>query len=489
MFLNVFFICIIGKTIDMKRIKELIGNFATPDQLVQRKLKIRNTDGVVIYNPDLTDSILLGELVKALERAETSKNITADDLLKSAVYVAESETGDDIDKAREAVLCGDAVVFVDGIKEYILVNLRKWDKRSIAEPPTSTVMRGPREGFIEDIKTNLSLIERRLKTPALAIEKLNIGRISNTAVAIVYLSNVVNPELVESIRTKLNKVDIDALVDSHYIQPLLEERPFSVFHQTGVSEKPDIIVSKLLEGRVAIIVDGSPMVVTIPFMLIEDYQSSEDYYERASLATFLRIIRMISVFFAILLPGLFVALQEFHYNIIPLRFLITVMTAVNGIPLSPLAEILFVILLFEIIREASVRMPRAVGMAMSIVGALVLGDTAVKAGIISSPAVMITALSSIALYTAPNQEGTLTLLRVAFTLLGGFGGLYFLLCGSLYLALYLCSLSGYGVPYLAPFAPFIKADLKDSFYRSSLLRMNQRPKSIKNVNNTRQGEM
>ena len=199
-------------------------------------------------------------------------------------------------------------------------------------------------------------------------------------------------------------------------------------------------------------------------------------------------MRLVSIFFAVLLPGFYVALQEYHYSMIPLRFLITVMTAVNGIPLPPLLEIMFVILLFEVIREASVRMPRAVGMAMSIVGALVLGETAVKAGIISSPAVMITALSSIALYVAPNQEGTLTLLRVAFTALGGLGGMYFMLVGMLYLVLYLCSMGGFGTPYLAPLAPFVPGDLKDSFYRASLLRMNERPKSIKNINPHRQKE-
>ena len=441
----------------------------------------------MLYNPDLTDSLLTGQIVRALEKCEDKKP-TADALLESVVYIAESEVIYDAAEVQKSILGGDAVVIVDGTDGYLICSVKKWDKRAIAEPPTSTVMRGPREGFIEDVKTNLSLIERRLKSPSLAVEKMTIGRLSQTTVALVYLADVAAPEVVNAVRDKLKKIDIDALTDSHYIQPYLEERPFSIFHQTGVTEKPDIVTAKLLEGRVAIVVDGSPMVVTVPFMVIEDYQSSEDYYERPSLSTFLRILRLVSIFFAVLLPGFYVALQEYHYSMIPLRFLITVMTAVNGIPLPPLLEIMFVILLFEVIREASVRMPRAVGMAMSIVGALVLGETAVKAGIISSPAVMITALSSIALYVAPNQEGTLTLLRVAFTALGGLGGMYFMLVGMLYLVLYLCSIGGFGTPYLAPLAPFVPGDLKDSFYRASLLRMNERPKSIKNINPHRQKE-
>ena len=471
----------------MERAKELLKPFASPELLVRRSFAVGSREAELIYNPDLANADLLSRLLVSIGdfRART---FTAADLMEKVICVAECFGESDVDKVREGLLDGDAALVVDGLDEILVINIRKWDKRAVAEPPTSTVMRGPREGFIEDLKTNLSLIERRLRTPALAIEKMKIGRQSNTAVAIVYLSSVAAPETVKEVRERLCKIDIDALIDSHYVQPLLEDKPFSIFHQTGVTEKPDIVVGKLSEGRVAILVDGSPMAITVPFMLVEDYHSSEDYYERSSLATFLRMVRFVSVFFAILLPGLYVALEQYHYSVIPLRFLITVMTAVNGIPLSPLSEIIFVIMLFEIIREASVRMPRAVGMAMSIVGALVLGDTAVKAGIISSPAVMITALSSIALYTAPNQEGTLTLLRVAFTLLGGFGGMYLLILGSLYLLVYLSTLQSFGVPYTAPFAPFIPSDMKDSVYRASLLRMSKRPKAIKNVNETRQGE-
>ncbi len=469
----------------MNNLKEIVNSFATPDLLVLRRIKSGKSKATIAYHPDLVDTLLLTELIKAVEISGKSE-INA--LFEKAVVIAESKLIFSDEEITEALLTGDAVIELDENTDVrVLCNIRKWDKRAIAEPPTATVMRGPREGFIEDLKTNLSLIERKLKTSMLAVERLTLGRVSKTSVAVVYLDEVVDKGVVAAVKKRLKKIELDGVIDSHYIQPLLEEKPHSIFHQTGVTEKPDIVAAKLLEGRVAVIVDGSPMVLTVPFMFIEDFQSSEDYYERASLATFLRLMRLISVFFSVLLPGLYVALQEYHYSMIPLRFLITVMTAVNGIPLSPLSEILFVILLFEIIREASVRMPRAVGMAMSIVGALVLGDTAVKAGIISSPAVMITALSSIALFAAPNQEGTFTLLRVAFTFLGGFGGMYFLIIGSLYLALYLCSLNGYGVPYTAPFAPLIKQDLKDSFYRVSLMRMENRPFSLGGKNKKRRG--
>ena len=287
-------------TIVMKRVEKLLSNFATPEILVNRSLEVAGRKSVLIYNPDLTDGELLSELVKSLFKVKRIKGL--DDLLSVSVAVTESKIESDEAKSQEAVLCGDAVLFVEKEDNFLVCTVRKWDKRAIAEPPTGSVTKGPREGFIEDVKTNLSLLERRLKSPAFAIEKLTVGRVSNTTVAIVYLSNIVDKALVREVRARIKSIDVDAIIDSHYLQPYLEDRPFSLFHQTGVTEKPDIVASKLLEGRVAIIVDGSPMVITVPFMLIEDYQSSEDYYERASLASFLRIIRVLALFFPYFCP-------------------------------------------------------------------------------------------------------------------------------------------------------------------------------------------
>ena len=236
--------------------------------------------------------------------------------------------------------------------------------------------------------------------------------------------------------------------------------------------------AKLLEGRIAVFVNGTPMALTVPYLFMESVQSSADYYQRYLYSSFLRILRMITLGLAILLPGIYVALQKFHLSIIPLRFMMTVITALNGIPFRATTEMLFVILLFEIIRETGIRMPKAVGMAMSIVGALVLGETAVRAGIVSSPAVMIVALSSLALYTAPDEVASTTLLRVIFTIIGGLGGIYLLLIGIVYLAQYMVGINGMGAPYLAPFAPFIKHDMHDAVIRDNFLNLNSLPQSF-----------
>lgn len=466
------------------KINSILDVFATKDRMGKREFIMCNRNGILLFDPDMSDSEAIREVLFAVEHSKTLMEL--DDIKKCIVYNGEITKEDAKDKIIVSLLSGDAALAIEGCKGWLIINVRKYEKRSVMEPPTEAVTKGPREGFIEDLKTNLSLIERRLRTPALAIEKFTVGKVSNTSVAMLYISTIVKPELVEKIRKKINEINIDSLIDSHYLQPLLEPHPLSLFHQTGVTEKPDIVVAKMLEGRIVLLVDGSPMAITIPFLFIEDFQNSQDYYERHSFSTFLRIIRYISIIIAVLLPGLYVALQVFHYDVIPLRFLVTLMNAIKGIPLSPVPEILFVILLFEIIREASVRMPRAVGMAMSIVGGLVLGETAVNAGVISSPSVMFVALSSIALYAVPNDVGIFSLLRVIFVFAGGLAGLFGLLYATLFVIFYIVSLDSFGTPFMAPFAPLVFEDLKDALVKRPLLDMKKRPKSISNINETRQ---
>ncbi|MDE6401307.1 MAG: spore germination protein [Clostridiales bacterium] len=469
----------------MENVERILSEFATPENVVTHEFKCCKLSGAVIVNPDLSDASVPRAVIFALENC-AEKLSSLDDFDRYALLEYDIEISSDVNDCINKLLNGDMLLCVEGDSRYAVINARSYTTRGIMEPPTETVMRGPREGFIEDLKTNLSLLERRLKTPDFAIDRMEIGRRTKTNIAVCYLKSVASPRVVKGIKSRLKKIDIDGIVDSHYLVPYIEEKPYSVFTQTGISEKPDVVAAKLLEGRIALVVDGSPMVITVPFVLIEEFQSGEDYYQRSPYSTFVRILRYSGLLLATLLPALYVALQNFHYTLIPVRFMITLMTAIKGLPLSPLAETLFVLLLFEIIREASVRMPRAVGMAMSIVGALVLGETAVNAGIISSPAVMITALSSIALFTVPNLIGPMSILRLAFTLIGGLCGLFGLILAVLFTLHYVCSLNAYDSPYLAPFAPLVYSDFKDAIERGPLTAMKKRPKSIPNQNPTRQ---
>lgn len=441
--------------------------------------------GSVLASTDLTDIEGLRDMLEAIKRA-TGDKMDYDTLMQSVLVSLEYEKLTDEAEAIKNLLSGDALVFLDGEEGCVCVNMRKYEIRAITEPPTSGVTKGPREGFIENLKTNMSLIERKLRTPKLRVERMKIGRQTSTDVAVVSIDGIADDKIVKSVIKKLKQIDIDGVLDSHYLQSYLEPRPYSIFNQVGMCEKPDIAAAKLLEGRVAIVCDGSPIVLTVPFMFFEEVQSAEDYYQRAPFASFLRIVRLIATFFGIMLPGFYVALEIFHFSVLPAQLLQTIINATKGVPLPPLAEVLFVILLFEIIREAGIRMPQSMGLAMSVVGALVLGETAVNAGMIGSPAVMIVALSSISTYTVPDAADSSAILRLIFTLIGGFLGLYGLLIGGIFLLLYLVGLNGYKTPFLAPYAPNVSKDKKDGIIKSPVIDMTDRPGSMPSPNNKRQ---
>ena len=270
---------------------------------------------------------------------------------------------------------------------------------------------------------------------------------------------------------------------------MLENKPNSIFRQVGTCEKPDIAAAKLLEGRVAILVDGSPIVLTVPFVLFEDMQSSNDYYSEPHRASTLRVLRVIAITLSIYLPGMYIALQLYHYKVLPLKFLVTIVNSTQNLPLNPFLEIFFIIILFDILFEASIRMPKYLGIAVSIIGALILGDTAVKAGLVSPPGVMIVAMSAITIYIIPNQSSQISILRFIFALLGGLLGSHGIILGSMILFSYLANFDSFYSPYLAPYAPYIFNDQKDGVFKDNILTMTSRPQSIPVKNRKRQEDL
>lgn len=425
------------------------------------------------------------------------KSITDQTLLSSAVYYPlqtfdEELTMDviknrilkcgDIKDAKEEeildeILNGKVIMITNFSPTLLAVDLLKFASRIPSEPPTSPVIQGPREGFVEDIQTNITLIRRRIKSKDLVLKTMKVGSQSQTKVVVTYLKGIARKDIVEKVIKRINEIKIDGIIDSYYILSFLEERPNSLFKQIGRAEKPDIIVSKMLEGKVAIMVDNSPIVLTVPFAIIEDLQNSNDYYSNHHYSTVIRIIRMIGLLLAVLAPGVYLALQLYHYNIIPLNFLITIADTTLGLPFTPFLEIVFIFLLFQILYEVSLRLPSYLGLATSVVGALILGDTGVKAGLISPPGVIIVALSKIALYTVPEQSSQITVLQLVFLILGGSMGLVGVVAGMVYVLNYLNSIDSYGTPYLAPYSPRIKRDLKDAVTQVSIINMKKRPKS------------
>jgi len=469
----------------VKTFDEIKKSLHNSSDLASRTVQFFDRKVTICYIVDIIDNILLNDtLIEPLLEYKPEENELPLTALKEKILSANKiETFTELNSAIDKLVCGNALILIDGESEIVSCDIEKITVRAVTEPPTSVVIKGPREGFNESIKYNLALIRKRVKSNDLVVKNLEIGKLTKTQVSVVYFDSVVDKKIVKQILKKLNNIEIDGVVDSHYLISYLQKNPKSLFKQVGDAEKPDILVGKMLEGRVGILVDGSPIVLTLPFILIEDLQNSDDYYSQPIRVGFVRILRFVGVVLAVLLPGVYVALEKFHYKILPTEFLVTIINTTQGIPFSPFIELLFVVLLFEILYESNLRMPQYFGMAMSIVGALILGETAVNAGLVSPPAVMIVALSGITFYIIPSQAAQFSILRLLGLIIGATIGLYGILLFAVFILSYLSSFDSYGSAYLAPAAPFIPSDQKDFYMRKPINEMKTRPKSIANNKN------
>ena len=471
----------ISKNLDesVKNIKNILSS----DDIVFYEFLSSDKRAVIIYAEDLSNKEIIGkQVVRPLQNAKDFDNF---DDFKRAINLPECDELTTVSDAVSKILAGDAVLFIDGAQKGLSIATRKPASRAVTEPPTASILKGPREGFVENAQINMSLVRQRIKSPKLKYEKLTVGKLSKTLVGIVYIEGVANDNVVKLLRDKISKICVDGIIDSSYIIKNISDKKTSMFKQVGSTEKPDIFASKLLEGRVGVIVDGSPIVLTVPFILLEDFQSSEDYYINTYRANFSRILRVIAVVLSIMLPAFFVAAQLFHLQFIPLAFLLTIVGSIKGIPLSPSVEMFVTLLIFEILNEASIRMPRYVGIAMSVVGALVLGETAVNAGVVSTPTIMIIALSGICFYAVPDLNETLSVLRIMFLTIAGFMGGYGIILLSAGLITYLCAFDSFGTPYLSPYAPLNLHDLQDGFIMSFYAEQTKRPEFLNGKNKRR----
>lgn len=458
-----------------EKVEEIKTALNESSDFAYRFYKKNGSEIVFVFLKSITDQQLLSSAVYyPLQTFEEklSMEVIQDRILKCADIKLAKE-----DEVIDEILNGKVLMFTNFSSSILAIDLLKFATRPPTEPPTSPVIQGPREGFVEDIQTNITLIRRRLKSKDLVLKTMKVGSQSQTKIVVTYLKSIARKDVIDKVIKRINEIKIDGIIDSYYILSFLEERPNSLFKQVGRSEKPDIVVSKMLEGKVAIMVDNSPIVLTVPFAIIEDLQNSNDYYSNHHYSTIIRIIRLMGILIAVLAPGVYLALQLYHYNIIPLNFLITIADTTLGLPFTPFLEIIFIFLLFQILYEVSLRLPSYLGLATSVVGALILGDTGVKAGLISPPGVIIVALAKIALYTVPEQSSQITVLQLVFLFLGGSMGLVGIVAGMVYLANYLNSIDSYGTPYLAPYSPRIPGDLKDAINQVSIVNMKKRPKT------------
>ncbi|MGD6943332.1 spore germination protein [Cytobacillus gottheilii] len=387
----------------------------------------------------------------------------------------------DLKDMGKKLIEGYALLLISELDILCFIEVKGSEKRTISEPTTQTIIRGPKDGFVEDIQTNISLIRSRIKNQNLCFRKYTIGDDTGTSVIVAYLGNIVNDKILKEITQRIEDIKTFAIFESANIEEMIADKTFTPFPLVYNSERPDSVTAHILSGKVAILVDGTPFAITAPATFNDFFSISEDYYQPFFMATFLRIIRYFSFVISLLLPSLYVAIITFHHEMIPTALITKIFSQREGIPFPAVIEALVMELTFEILREAGIRMPRAVGQTVSIVGGLVIGQSAVEAGIVSNFMVIIVALTAIASFVSPvyNLAISTRLLRFIFIILGGTIGFYGIILGLIFMVAHMNSLRSFGVSYLTPVTPFYPEDQQDTFVRVPFFFMLSRPKFLK----------
>ncbi|NEZ45791.1 spore germination protein [Clostridium niameyense] len=442
------------------------------DNVVYRRFKNRNSslkfclifiDGMV--NKRIINENIISQLMK--NDFKCNSNSIINYIKEEVVIVDDVKDTKDIDLILRSILYGDSVLLIENVSKAIILNTKGWETRSIDEPQSETIVRGPREGFIESLNTNVSLIRRKINSPNLKFQNLkDIGVRTNTKVCIAYMEGIANEKILNEVKHRLRNLDIEGFFSSGTIQDLISDYPYSPFRTIGYSERPDVIASKLLQGRIAILCDGSPVVLTLPFLFIEYFQVNEDYYENFIYASMNRILRVIAFILTISTPAVYVALTTYHKELIPTKLALSIYLAKEGVPFNSAIESVIMIITFEIIREAGIRLPKHIGATVSIVGALVLGDAAVNARFVSAPVVIVIAIAGICELILYDMRSGVIVSRFIFLVLASILGLYGVIFAMMGLVIHLMSIKTFGIPYMLKLIDLNKYDVLDTAIRA-----------------------
>lgn len=380
----------------------------------------------------------------------------------------------DMDKAIAELISGNLVMFAEGCYSVVLFGVQGFPKRAVLEPTTEMQERGSREGFVESFKDNITMIRRRVRSPVFKIQTIEVGTTSKTRACVCYMSDRVNQKILDNVIERLKKSTIDTVLGSGYLQSFLDAKHPSLFSGVGFTERPDVFTAKMAEGKICIIVDGTPNAIIVPYLFIEHFHSLDDYLKRPYYATFIRILKIISFLFSVFLPGIYVAICTFHQEIIPETMIFSITGQESRTPLPIMIEALFIHLVYEIVREAGLRMPKPVAHAISIVGALVIGESAVTAGIISAPMVIVVGLTAVSAFVVSTLYEPVAVLRFAFIVIGGLSGIYGIMLGFAVVLINASAINPYGVPFTSPVSPTKMGAWRDFIMRSDWRKMGKR---------------
>ncbi len=468
-------------------IKEFQGN-SFGLQVREFQMGPKNVQGAAVFIEGMISSSILDQVMHALliESAKfadlPAKGSEMLPFVRDKLIPAPEVGGvEGLNELFDKLLLGDTIFLFEGTDKALTVDTKGWLTREIKESDAETAIRGPREGFIESIHDNLALIRRRIRVPQLWVENFSIGSLTRTNVALVYIKGLAGEGILEEVRSRLHAIDTDKILESGDIEEFIEDAPFTVFPTILRTERPDRVVAGLLEGQVALVTNGSPFVLVLPATFFAMLHAPDDYFEKPPAGTFLRILRYLAIILSTFLPGVYVAIVNFHPEIFPTTLFLRIAATREGVPFPVVAELLIMESVFEVLREAGVRLPASIGPAISIVGALVLGDAAISAGIVSPPVVIVVALTAIASFATPNFALGIAgrLVRFVFIILGAIFGLFGIQFGILILIVHVCALRSFGVPYMSPSAPLIWKDMiKDHLLRTWNWSSTTRPKLI-----------
>ncbi|MFE4711057.1 spore germination protein [Paenibacillus sp. NPDC056722] len=463
-----------------KRIRLDLGE---SDDVVIRMVCYEHTEkaaAAIIYVDGMSDSAIINQYLTdvlignmrgiSLRNNEATKDhddgpaLLARELL---IGIGSIQTVTEFGSLYKSLLSGEAIIVLDGSDFAYCADIRQWKGREIGESSNQTSIRGPRESFNETLRTNTALVRRKIKDPRLWLETYAIGSATQTDVTMMYINGVAKPSVIEMTRSRLQSIEIDSILDSGYIEELIEDGKYSLFPTVYNTELPDNVAAQLLEGKVAILVDGTPNALLVPTQMITFFQSPEDYYQRSVYASLLRLLRFIGFFISLLFPSLYIAITTFHRDMLPAPLLISLAAQREGVPFPAFVEATIMEVTFEILREAGLRMPKATGQAVSVVGTLVIGQAAVEAGIVSAAMVIVVAVTAISTFTIPaySMSIPIRILRFLFMIVAASFGLLGIFMAIFVLLLHLCALRSFGEPYLSPISPYREVEMQDSLLR------------------------
>lgn len=441
-----------------------------------------------LVNKEVLDRDIINNFINKSKEVVNSYDELSSENIKMLFSVSNINESRKFDKIIEVLLNGRAVIFIDGVDMAFLIPVNGWEKRGIEEPESEAVIRGPREGFIESINTNIALLRRKIKNKNLIFENIILGQQTRTSVILAYIDGIVNKKILEVVRERLTKIDMDSVLDSGYIEEFIKDEPLSPFNTVGNTERPDIVAGKILEGRIAIFCDGSPSVLTVPFIFIENFQSNEDYYDDFISSSINRVVRYTSFLLTTMIPAIYISLVTYHQEMIPAGILFSFISAREGVPFPTAVETLIMIFFFAMLRETSVRMPGGFGQTIGIAGTLILGTAAVDARIISAPIVIVVAITGISSFLIHKIIGAVLVIRIILVVLASILGLYGVMFGIIVLFLHLVSIRSFGIPYMTNLGSFRTEEIKDTAIRAPWWYMNFRPRFISKNNTVRKDE-